>query len=197
MNPILRMLLCILLGVAACQCSSSSKKKKKNPAEMSLEERARRKPDNSMLNERSQFEKHLTSQMTGKGLSGSYLEKQKHHAGSFVGANEYAGGKQFKTEQSWFGKSKAPGMDMTYALGDKQAGSMSSRFKTDGFDTRQAREGSSVFSGADGAFKTRSALTRSQNIGRAPNIIENYNDRGGGKKSAYTEDEVKRLLNRN
>jgi hypothetical protein len=54
-----------------------------------------------------------------------------------------------------------------------------------------------VFSGADGAFKTRSALTRSQNIGRAPNIIENYNDRGGGKKSAYTEDEVKRLLNRN
>ena len=32
--------------------------------------------------------------------------------------------------------------------------------------------------------------------GKCPDIIENYNDKGGGKKSAYSEDEVKRLLNR-
>lgn len=195
MNPPMRLLICLSAGVVLCQCSGPEKKKS-DPSELSLVKRTTSGVD---LSKRSSFEKYMSDPKLSKGSAGSYFQKQAHHAKNFNGGNSYAGQKQFKTSQSLFGKSKATGLDMTYALGDKQAGGMNDSFKTDAsrLGSQQAREGSSFFSGADSSFKTGSALTRSRSIGRAPHIIENYNDRGGGKKSAYSEDEVRKLLNRN
>lgn len=184
----------LCLSLLLCQCSSGGKKKV-DPADQSLAKRTTSGPD---LNKRSRYEKYMNDPKMGKSSAGSYFQKQAHHSKTFNGADSYSGQKEFKTSQSIYGKSKAPGMNMTYSLGDKQASEMKSTFRTDAsrFGSQQAKEASSVFSGADNQFNTGSALTRSQSIGKAPKIIENYNDKGG-KKSAYSEEEVRRLLNRN
>lgn len=190
-----RYLLCVCAGVALCQCSGDGKKPaKKDTANMSLTQRSMLKPDE---NQRSRYEKYITDPKS-KGTAGSYFQNQKHHSKNFNGGDSYAGQKQFKTDQSWFGRSKNKSADMTYSLGNKQATGVDGKFKTDKsrLGDRQAGENGSTFSGADSIFKTSSALPRSQRTARPPKIIENYTDQGG-KPGAYTEDEVKKLLNRN
>jgi len=195
MNLTVRLLICLSAAVLLCHCSGTEKKNV-NTADLSLEKRTTMGVD---MNKRSQFEKYMNDPKLAKGSAGSHFQSQKYNAKSFNGGNSYAGMKQFKTRQTQFGKSKTKGFDMTYALGDKQAGGMNHNFKTDvsQFSNQQAREGKSIFSGADNTFKTGSALTRSKSIGKPPHIIENYNDKGNGKKSAYSEEEVRKLLNRN
>jgi len=195
MIPTMRLLICLSAGVVLCQCSGP-KETKKDTSTMTLEQRAMLKPDAS---KRSSFEKYMNDPKLAKSSAGSYFQKQSHHSNNFNGGNSFSGQKQFKSNQSVFGKSKANGFDMTYALGDKQAGGTKNSFKADvsRFGSQKARESSAVFSGTDHSFNAGSALTRSKSIGKAPKIIENYNDRGGGKKSAYSEDEVRKLLNRN
>jgi hypothetical protein len=196
MNLTVRLLICLGASVLLCQCSST-KKKKVNTAELPLEKRATMGVD---MNKRSHFEKYMGDPKLAKGSAGSYFQKQSYHSTSLKGGKSYIGGqKEFKTSQTLFGKSKTKGLDMTYALGDKKALGIDHKFKTDAsqFSNQQAREGKSVFSGADNVFKTRSALTRSKSTGKEPHIIENYNDKGNGKKSAYSEDEVRKILNRN
>lgn len=193
MNRPMRLLICLSAGVALCQCSGPEKKKT-DTASMTLQQRSTLKPDAS---KRSSFEKYMNDPKLAGGSAGSFFSKQSHNAKGFSGANSYAGQKQFKTNQSLFSK-KATGFDMTYALGDKQAGGTKNGFKTDAsrFGSQQAHEGSSFFGGADQNFKTGLALPKSKGIGKGPKIIENYNSMGG-KKSAYSEDEVRKLLNRN
>lgn len=194
MNSALRLLICLSTGAVLCQCSSTEKKKP-DPAEQTLAKRTTAGVD---MNKRSRYEKYMNDPKLSNGSAGSYFQKQTHHSKSFNGGNSYSGQKEFKTSQSLYGKSKA-NFDMTYALGDKQALGKNSTFKADEsrFGTQKAREGDSLFSGADNEFKTGSALTRSKSTGKAPKIIENYNDKGEGKKSAYSEEEVRKLLNRN
>lgn len=193
MNAITRLLICLSAGVVLCQCSSP-KKKKEDPAAQTL---AKRTTSGVDMNKRSRYEKYMNDPKLTNS-AGSYFQKQSHHSKSFNGADSYSGQKEFKTSQSIYGKSKA-NFDMTYALGNKQALSKNHSFKADEsrFGSQKARESESLFSGADNEFKTGSALTRSKSVGKAPKIIENYNDKGGGKKSAYSEEEVRQLLNRN
>jgi len=186
---------CVCAVIILCQCSGGVKKPaKKDTSGMSLAQRSMLKPDE---NQRSQFEKFITNP-SSKGNAGSYFQKQRHHSKNFNSGNSYAGQKQFKTDQSWFGRSKNKSADMTYSLGDKQAAGVDGKFKTNRsrLGDKQAGENGSIFSDADSVFKTDSALPRSQRTARKPLIIENYNDKGG-KPGAYTEDEVKKLLNRN
>jgi hypothetical protein len=117
MKQLLSLMICASAGLMLCQCSGPEKKSKKT-TEMSLEQRAVRKPDDS---QRSQYEKYITDPKMSKGGAGTYFQKQMHHSKSFNGANSYAGQKQFKTSQSWFGKSRSQAADMTYSLGDRQS----------------------------------------------------------------------------
>ncbi len=195
MNLTVRLLICLSAAVLLCQCTGP-KKKKVNTADLPLEKRATSGVD---MNKRSQFEKYMNDPKLSKGSAGAHFQNQMYHSKSVKGGKSYAGAKEFKTSQTLFGKSKTKGFDMTYALGDKKALGMDHNFKTDAsrLGNQQAREGKSVFSGADNKFKTGSALTRSKSMGKEPHIIENYNDKGNGKKSAYSEDEVRKMLNRN
>lgn len=191
----LSLFLCISSALALCQCSTKTEKPK-STSEMTLQQRATLKPNQ---NQRSQFEKYITGSKGMKGSAGNYYQKQMHHSKSFNGGNSYAGQKQFKTGQSWFGKSKAPSMDMTYALGDHESSMAHSTFKANAsrMGRQEAREGSASFYGSDNMFKTGSALTRAEGRPKAPVIIENRSDGTySGKKSAYTEDEVRKLLGR-
>jgi len=195
MNPTVRLLICLSAGVVLCQCSSS-KKKKVDPAEQSLVKRTTSGVD---MNKRSSYEKYMNDPKLSKSSAGSYFQKQSHHSKNFNGGDSFSGQKEFKTSESIYGRSKSKNFDMTYAMGDKQALGKNNSFKAgeSRFGNQKAREGDSLFGGADNQFKTGSALTRSKSLGKAPKIIENYNDRGEGKKSAYSEEEVRRLLNRN
>lgn len=198
MNHFVRLLLCLGTVAMLCQCASKEKKKKtKNVAEMTLQERTSRKQDESMFSERSQYEKFITAPKNGKGGTGAYFQRQTANSKGFAGADAYAGQKQFKTDQSPFGKSRSRSADMTYSLGGRQADT--SLFKTDQsrLGGMQSRDAASAFGGSGDAFKTGSALTRAKGTPKAPLIIENYNDRKDNKKSAYTEEEVRSLLNRN
>jgi hypothetical protein len=196
MNATMRLLICLIAGVVLCQCTSTKKKKKVDPSEQSLQTRTTSGMD---MSKRSKYEKYMSDPKLANSSAGSHFQKQMHNSKSFNGSNSYSGQKEFKTGQSVYGKSKSKNFDMTYALGDKQALSKNNGFKAgeSRFGNQQAREGDSLFGGADNQFKTGSALTRSKSFGKAPKIIENYNDRGEGKKSAYSEDEVRKLLNRN
>ncbi len=193
MKQLPRIFFSALTGIILCQCVGGGSDGEKVSPQMTLQERVTSKPD---MSKRSQFEKYFTSSNSKNGI-GSHYQKQTHHSGSYVGAGGYAGLKEFKTGVSHFGKSKAQGLNMTYALGDKKAAGVSGSFKTDAsrLGSKQAREGRSTFSGGDDVFKTRSALPRSQRTGREPLIIENI-DAVTTKKSAYSEAEVKRLLGR-
>lgn len=195
MNSATRLLICFSTGVLLCQCISTEKKKS-DPSDQSLIKRTTSGMD---MSKRSSYEKYMSDPKLNKSSAGSFFQKQTHHSKSFSGTDSYSGQKQFKTGQSIFGKSKAKGLDMTYVLGDKRAGGTKNSFKTatSRFGSQQAHESKSMFGKDDNAFKTGSALTRRQSTGKAPHIIENYNDRGGGKKSAYSEDEVRKLLGRN
>ncbi len=195
MNPTVRLLFCLSASVVLCQCLTT-KKKKEDPVEQSLVKRTTSGMD---LTKRSKYEKFMNDPKLANGSAGSHFQKQTHHSKSFNGADSYSGQKEFKTSQSLYGKSKVKKFDMTYALGDKQALTKKNGFKTveSRFGSQKARESDSLFSGADNQFKTGSALTHSKSLGKAPKIIENYNDKGAGKKSAYSEEEVRRLLNRN
>lgn len=191
MNHPLPLLLCITTSVMLCQCSAP-KEEKKSTKEMSLAQRAMQKPD---PNVRSQFEKYIGG--TGmKGSAGSFYQKQMHHSKSF-GGGSYAGQKSFKAGQSWFGKSKAPGMDMTYSMGGKQASMAGDAFKSgqSRYTNKAANEAGSAFGPGGDVFTTRSALPYSQSGSKIPQIIENI-EATSTKKSAYSEDEVKSLLGR-
>ncbi|MGV3661636.1 MAG: hypothetical protein ACO1TE_15720 [Prosthecobacter sp.] len=194
MNHPLPLLLGISASMLLCHCSAPEEKES-STKEMSLAQRTMQKPDTKV---RSQFEKYITGSGSGmKTGAANWYQKQMHHSKGFNGGSAYAGQKAFKTGQSWFGKSKAPGMDMTYSMGGRQSSMASSSFKSgqSRFGSREAREGSSAFSGGNDVFGTRSALTRAKGTPEAPLIIENY-EATSTKKSAYSEDEVKRLLGR-
>lgn len=193
MKQLLSLTICASAGLMLCQCSGTDKKSKKT-TEMSLEQRAVRKPDDS---QRSQYEKYITDPKMSKGGAGTYFQKQMHHSKNFNGANSYAGQKQFKTSQSWFGKSRSQAADMTYSLGDRQSRMGGEAFKADQsrFGSQQAREGSSSFRGSGDVFKTDSALTRSQSRPKQPSIIGNL-EATSTTDGAYTEDQVRSLLQR-
>lgn len=195
MNPPLPLLLCFFISAALCQCSSDGEKTaKKDYASMSLAQRSMQKPD---MNRRSHFEKSITNSSSKNG-AGSYFQHQAATAGSFAGVGSFAGQKAFKAKESRFGKTTARGLDLTYALGDMKASESGSQFDTEAskLGTMQAREGRAKFSGADDEFKTRHALPGSKRKGKEPTIIETI-EATPTKKGAYSEEEVRKLLNRN
>lgn len=191
MNQPLPLLLGISAAMLLCHCSAP-KEETKSTKEMSLAQRAMQMPDEKV---RSQFEKYIGGAGSKTG-AGSFYQKQMHHSKSF-GGGSYAGQKSFKADQSWFGKSKAPGMDMTYSMGGGQSSMAGNAFKSgpSRFTNQGARENGSAFSGGGDVFSTRSALPRSQSGSKIPQIIGDYQGTST-KKSAYSEDEVKSLLGR-
>lgn len=184
-------LLCIATSGLLCQCSAPEEKKT-STKEMSLAQRAMQKPD---PNVRSQFEKYIGGSGNKAG-AGNWYQKQMHHSKAF-GGNSYAGQKSFKAGQSWFGKSKATGMDMTYSMGGKQASMAGNAFKSgqSNFAGKEAREAGSAYGAGGDTFSTRPHLPRSRSGALMPPIIENF-EATSTKNSAYSEDDVKSLLGR-
>lgn len=193
MNRTVQIILCICMTVL---CSCKSPQKKKDPIDQKLGERLNpNKKD--ILGMRSRYEKFMNTSMDGRGTTAAHYQKQMHHDKSFNANKQFKTSDSFKTKESPISKWKFWGKDSTFAGADKASNIANKTFDAGANRdaSKMASDGSATFSGADNVFGTKSALTRSQQTARAPHIIDDpmSNPKGG----AYSESEVKRLMNRN
>ncbi|MBL9130788.1 MAG: hypothetical protein JNG86_06290 [Verrucomicrobiaceae bacterium] len=191
MNRLVAIITCLTAG-CLCSCAGGEGKKKSKPLdEVKLGQRLN-KPDTS---QRSHYEKFMSKSVDGRGSAGMQFQNQMFRTSKVAGLNEASGmGGQYKTKESMFSRLKF--WDKSTFKTDQAGGIASKAFDTgDAFKTGEAGEGSKIFSGADDVFGTKQALSRSDRVGQAPKIIENRSN--SGTTGSYTEDEVKRILNRN
>ena len=189
-----------LSALALCSCESGEKTKKKPSSksldEVKLSERLGRKPDQD---NRSHYEKYLPSATGGRGSAGTQFQKQMYKSATIHGTNTQATGLdgKYKTNQSAFSRWKFWGQKGKFAEAGKSSSATSKVFDpgTGGFDAaKAAREGSQEFSGASNTFGTKSALSDRDRLTTLPNAksIDSIST-----TNSYSEDEVKKLLNRN
>ena len=200
----MKLILTTLALATLCSCGSSSSRGDKSLADMSMGERFDRSKKamqegntSSDKNFRSQYEKSATSVLSqGKSGSAGWLGRQKHGAHDFNGVKSFRAD-EFKTttfsgadDKNWMGKLALSERDKVPAFADETFGTKKSAFAND-----QAREGSQKSRFGDDVFKTtmNREAAKSQKKNKGPTIIELPEQAEG---SAYTEDEVKKLLGR-
>ncbi len=147
---------------------------------------------------RSRYDKAARAVLTqGKEGSAGWFGRQKHSAHSFNGVKTFDAGSQFQTktfsgadDKNWMDRKALSERDKVPAFADNQFNTKKSPFGND-----KAREGSQTSSLGDDVFKTTSnrMATRSQEKNTKPLIIELPEQSQG---SAYSEDQVKKLLGR-
>lgn len=177
-----------LMGLASC----SSEGPKQEPMSQNMASRILSKD----MNKRSSFESAMVSQNSGMG---SYLEKQGYKSKTYTRTNDFQTPKTLKQKNFVrAGESNAMGLqtfDQTPKAGP---------FANQDFGTKAAREGSQVarqqgqaFSAASESYRTRSvsdaAKSQAENV--RPLIIKPDGPVADGP--AYSEDDIRRLVNRN
>lgn len=190
MKPTYFLALAILPVLLLGACGSGKSKKKKDLMGQTLGQRLDR-PD---LSRSSPYQKYMNNASNGRNIAAKW-QKHSHHQTTFGKADQVQGLNQFKTsEAGGLGSSK----DGQAAFSGAGEASWLSR---QGFDTSTNRDGSKISRDGAGffregrrAFGADAALPSSQRMGREPKIIENRAMDSSG--SAYSEDEVKRLLGR-
>ncbi|MEQ1749757.1 MAG: hypothetical protein ABL974_10070 [Prosthecobacter sp.] len=183
---------CLLVG-----CSSSKSSKRQDVSGQPMSKRIA----NSMKrmndpNDRSQFDKSMQATFGKKKGSASWFSRQKYGARDYNGVKSF-GTSPFKTGEFAEGDNKSAMGRQNFAERDKTPayGDDSFRTGTSPFADKSMRDGTKSFSGADDIFKTRpdSRISKSAAKDNMPKFIE-LDDKGRG--SAYSEDEVRRLLGR-
>lgn len=191
MNRTALIALALLPALLLCSCGSSKgKKKKKDLMGQTLGSRLDR-PDTTR---QSSYQKYMDNSKD-TGNMGSHFQKQTFRSSNFA-ADQKAGGmsRSYKTDSAkGFGESQYA--DSKFAQSDKGSPVSKKEFGTgSAFDAgKNSPSGNSVFSGANDIFGTRSALPKSLRTARPEKIIE---QRGSNTGTAYSEEDVKRLLGR-
>jgi len=148
-------------------------------------------------NLRSPYEKAATSVLNqGKNGSAGWFGRQKHGAQDFNGVRAFKAD-EFKAktfsdagDKNWMGKQALGERDKVPAFADNMFGTKKSSFAND-----QARDASQTSRFGNAAYKTtmNREAAKSQEKNQGPLIIELPEQAEG---SAYTEDQVKKLLGR-
>jgi hypothetical protein len=191
----------ILITLALVSCSSGEKKPEPKKADGSLTSRMLM-PDR---NKRSDFDT-AREKTTGQksGIAG-FFQRQSVKGDAYTGKKSFRAGKGFKTAEfsqsdlknrASKERSKIEGQrfnqsDTTAREGSQVFGTEASRY-----DNQAARQQGGVFSEADERFGTSAVrdASKSQQKNVRPLIIDSYQKEG---KSAYSEDDVRRMVNRN
>lgn len=172
-------------------CASKEAEVKNKPMSDSMQSRMM----NTDMTKRSSFESAMVTQNSGMG---SYLEKQGFKS------KEYSTNKEFQVpktlKQGTFSRA-----DQVSGMGEKrfQGAEKASRIGDSQFATKSAREGSQeasqqgkMFGGSDKLFKTGEVwdAAKSQRENKRPDIVKP----NGGRvdETSYTEDEIRRMVNR-
>ena len=194
----------LLTLLCLTSCGSSSRRNEKSLADMKMGERfdrakkAMKEGNNSTdKNLRSPYEKAATSVLSqGKNGSAGWFGRQKHGAHDFNGVKSFTAD-EFKAktfsdadDKNWMGKQALSERDKVPAFADNTFGTRKSSFAND-----QTRDASQTSRFGNDAFKTtmNREAAKSQKKNQGPLIIELPEQSEG---SAYTEDEVKKLLGR-
>ncbi len=147
------------------------------------------------MNKRSSFESAMVSQNSGMG---SYMQKQ-----GFKG-KDYAGNTKYRTPKTLQQHTYAGASDynrlarQTFREGKDQSRLASGQYQTDAAreGSRTARQQGQTFAAADDVFKTGSVrdAARSQAENKRPLIVKP--DGGMADETPYTEDQIRRMVNR-
>lgn len=196
-------LLTLAASLLLCACSSSDPQTADNDSTQGRLMRASlAKPDRGV---RSSFERQR--QTTGQKSSiASFFQRKSVKGDSFTGSKAFHSGSDFKAGQfSQAGKKSSAGDDtfsragQRFGQADQSPAEAGKSFATSSsrFQNQTAAQEGDAFSDATDRFSTspvRDAL-KSQQKNERPKIIPNPARQEG--KTAYSEDEVKRMVNRN
>ena len=195
--PSLALCLGVLLTLGSC--SSSKRNEETEGASVSG---LNRFMDKGFDKKSGQFDRNIVSQFDERRFGADKKIKEgRFHAGSFTGKQDYKGATGYKAKEfsqsdklSREGKEAFAGTGKEAREGDEKFASKDSRY-----ESQRARQGDQEFSGDDKNFKTGEVrdAAKAQKKNTRPEIIPKDGDERDGDKPAYTEAEVKRLVNRN
>lgn len=192
LNPPLRLLssLALSLFVTACSSGDSDDGSQKAMSD-SMASRMMRMDQNK----RSSFDSAIVTNSSDMGRN---LQKRKFKAADYVGNTSYQVPKTLK-QRSFSGADDLNRLGSQSFSGSQQKNHLAD----DSFSTsnaseakRTAQQQGQTFSGADDAFKTNSfyEATRSQAQNKRPLIVKP--DGGASDETPYTEDQIRRMVNR-
>lgn len=196
-------LLTLAASTLLCACSSSDPQSADNESTQGRLMRASLAKEDRSL--RSSFERQR--QTTGQKSSiASFFQRKSVKNGSFTGSKAFHSGRDFKAGQfTQSGKKSAAGDDafsragQRFSQADQSPAEAGKSFSTSAsrYQSQTATQEGDTFTDASDRFATspvRDAL-KSQQKNERPKVTPNPARQEG--KTAYSEDEVKRMVNRN
>lgn len=193
----LRFFLCCAMTLLTAGCSSSKKSEEPEGATVSG---LNRFMDKGFDKKNGQFNRNVVSRFDQMTYSAdAKVKKGKFRTDQFAGKHDYTGSSAYKAKEfSQSGKMSRAGSE-TFGESSKESRDAGQEFGTTDsrYGSQQARQGDQEFGARDKAFKTRmvSDAAKSQKKNVRPEIIPK--DEGEPDKTAYSEAEVRRLVNRN
>lgn len=196
MSKPLHLLVILCVTSLLAHCSSSARKDEPEGATVSRIDRAMNKGFNRKT---KQYDPAFRSEFDQKTYLGNKKVKgKKFRTGEFNGTDAYSGTSEFKAGTFSQADKASRAGDQTFS----QAGK-SPRDATQTFDTAQSRDASrsaqqsdKTFTQSDDVFTTRDVrdAAKAQEKNVLPKIIKAETQ---GGETVYTEQDVKRMLNRN
>lgn len=180
-----------LAAVLLCSCSSS----KEEPGQKAMSESMAARILSKDMNKRSSFESAL---VTGNSGMGSYLEKQGYNAKKYAGKTQYQTPKTLDQKsysgaeaRSKLAKQRYQGADNKSRLADRAFGTKKAREAG-----QTARQQDQAFTAGGDQFKTAAygEAARSQAENNRPLIVKP--DGGRVDETPYSEDDIRRMVNR-
>ena len=186
---------CALLALAGC--SSSKKDDESGGATASG---LNRFMDKGFDRKKGQFDRNVVSEFDQKNFSASKTVKdQKFRTDPFAGKHDYTGSGDYKAKEFTQSGKVSKESAEAFSGATKESRDAGQDFGTTDsrYGSQQARQGDQKFGDNDKGFKTSAVrdAAKSQKKNVRPEIIPK--DEGDAAKSAYTEAEVRRMVNRN
>lgn len=192
----LHLLLITLTLTSLCQCSSSQKKDEPEGATVSRIDRSMNK---GFDRKKKQYDTGFRSEFDQKSYIGNKKVKgKKFRTGEFSGSDTFKGTSDFKAGEFAQSDKASRAGDQAFSQAGKSPRDATQTFNTDASRdaSRSAPQSDKAFSQGDDIFSTRAVrdATKAQEKNVLPKIIK-VETQGG--ETVYTEQDVKRMINRN
>lgn len=194
--------LCLLLSFLALgfmsACSSSSKKSDEEKAGATAGGLGRFM-DKGFDKKKKEFSKDIRSRYDQQTFTADKtIKDRRFDTGNFNGKSNYNGSRDYKAQDFTQADKKSREETHRFEQADKQPRESDRNFTTKGsrLADEKAREGDKSYAQGDEQYKTRmlSDAAKAQKKEQKPLIIPKEGDDG---KRAYTEEEVRKMVNRN
>lgn len=187
----------LLASLSLISCAGTHKEAAPPLMSQKMAKRFTSKPD---PNKRSIYDKDMKASLDAKKGGTAFLSRQKYGTKKYTGSKEFKSHTpDYKTKEFTSGKDKTHMGEKKFTQADKKPSYADQSFNTkkSWFGKRTAHDGSKTFHDSTDVFKTSAnhAALKSQEKNKRPQIIELENKKGDGQ-SAYSEEQVKKLIGR-